>query len=111
MNCKIKPCSGRLIIEEREAVMKVGSIVLPEELRNRSQNEATEGKIIAMDKEAFEHLQKCDRPKIGYVVHFIKYDGIGKVYNKKHYRIISDKSVWGISKNYIELEEELIDNG
>jgi len=111
MICKIKPLSHRLIIEEKSAEMKVGSIVMPENLKDRSQIEMTEGTIICMAEDAFDYYIESERPKIGDIVHFIKYDGIGKTYNKKNYRILQDESVWGISSKYIQHDEELIDNG
>ncbi len=109
MNCKIKPLSHRIIVEERPAVMKVGSVLMPDSIKGPSQNGMTEGKIICMAQDSFDYLEESDRPKVGDIVHFIKYDGIGKNYNKKPYRILMDDSIWGISDEYIALDEEIID--
>lgn len=108
IECKIKPLSHRVIIEEREAIMKVKGIIMPNSVESGSQKQITEGKVICMAADAFDFLEKSERPTIGCIVHFVKYDGIGKVYNKKNYRILMDDSIWGISKGYIELDEELI---
>lgn len=108
MNCKIKPLSHRIIVEERSALKQVGSILMPDTLNARSQVEITEGTILCMAKDAFDYLEEALRPGIGSVVHFIKYDGIGKSYNKRNYRILMDESIWGISDKFIELDEDLL---
>jgi co-chaperonin GroES (HSP10) len=110
MICKIKPYSHRLIIEERPPMKKVGMIEMPEEVNRRAQVEATEGMIICMAPDAFDYLEEDQRPKLNDVVHFIKYDGIGKCYNKRNYRILLDESIWGSSSKYIQLDEDLIAN-
>jgi co-chaperonin GroES (HSP10) len=109
MNCKIKPLSHRIIVEERPAEMKVKSIVMPNSIKSESQQAIPEGKIICVAENAFDYLEKEERPQVGDIVHFIKYDGIGKNYNKKYYRILMDESIWGTSDKYIGLDEELVD--
>ena len=108
MNCKIKPLSHRIIIEERQAIKEVRGIVMPDKVVDGAQLAITEGKIIDMAPNAFDWMVDADKPKIGDVVHFLKYEGIGKIYSDKYYRILMDDSVWGISKEYIELDEALI---
>jgi co-chaperonin GroES (HSP10) len=109
IECKIRPLSHRIIIEEREVIMKVGSIEMPGSIKDRSQQAMTEGKIICMAEDAFDFLPEGSKPQIGDIVHFVKYDGIGKTYDKKNYRILMDDSVWGLSKDFIELDEKIID--
>jgi len=108
MKCKIEPFSHRVIVEERPAETQVKGIIMPESLKDRAQAEITEGVIVDMADDAFDFLLDNKKPKIGDVIHFIKYDGIGKCYNKKNYRILHDESVWGRSEKYIKLEEDLV---
>lgn len=109
MNCKIKPMSHRIIVAEKPASEKIKGIVMIQRTVEESQAGRTEGKVLCMASDAFDYLDEKDRPKVGDVVHFIKYDGIGKEYNKINYRIVMDESVWGISKEYISKDEDLID--
>lgn len=110
MKSKIKPILHYLIVEERLAIKKVGRIEMPGTVIEDSQNQITEGIIIDMGPTAFSELDTNDRPKIGDVVYFLKYEGIAKVYNKKFYRILSDAAVYGVSKKYLELDEDLLAN-
>jgi len=106
--CLIKPLSHRLIVEERSAIKQIGSIALAETTVNINQSQVTEGIVISMAIDAFDYLDESERPKLGDVVHFIKYDGIGKEFGEKKYRILKDDSVWGISDPFLELDKDLL---
>jgi chaperonin GroES len=111
MNCKLKPIKHMIIVEERTFEEKTkGGILIPENNRTQYQNMSTEGIIVALGTTAFEYLPEECRPKIGDVVHFQKYDGIGKRYNEKNFRILADENVYAISDKYLETNEEIIVN-
>ena len=109
IKCKIKPLSHWLIVETRRAEEKSkGGIVMTSKTVSEGTYAATEGKIIAMAPDCFDWHDKKDRPKIDDIVHFIKYEGIGKCYAEKDYRIISDQAIHGLSSKYLEEFDELL---
>ena len=108
MNCKIQPLSHKVIIEQRPSMKKVGSIIMVESVNKQSDLEATEGTIVAMAEDCFDYIEESKRPKVGDVVHFPKYEGLGKCYSNNNYRILLDETIWGISSRFIQLDEDLI---
>lgn len=109
--CKIKPMSHWLIIEVRKASEKSkGGVLMPSKTVSDGTMAATEGKIVAMNADCFDWIEQSNRPKIGNVVHFIKYEGIGKCYAEKDYRIISDEAIHGVSTEYLNEEDKLIED-
>lgn len=109
--CKLKIIGNRILVEEKIFDKKTkGGIYLPENELDRYQNMTTEGKIVAMGETAFEGL--CPgtiAPRIHDIVYFQKYDGLGKRYNNKNYRILSDEEVFATSERYIEDDEDILD--
>jgi co-chaperonin GroES (HSP10) len=111
IKCKIKPLSHWLIVETRVAEKKSkGGILMTSKTVSEGTYAATEGKIVALAPDCFDWYEENERPKIGDIVHFIKYEGIGKCYNEKDYRIISDQAIHGISSEYLKEEDEVIIN-
>ncbi len=88
---KIVPISHRLIVEERKFEEKLKSgILLPTETVISGQYAQNEGIIIDMSIDAFDSVPQSQRPKLGQIVYFQKYAGIGKRYGDKNYRILVD---------------------
>jgi co-chaperonin GroES (HSP10) len=109
MNTKIRVIGNRILIAEKEFDKKSkGGIYFPDDKVNEYQNMSTEGKIVAMGANAFMDFDEKERPKVGDIVYYQKYDGIGKKYNDKNYRILIDECVFGVSDRYIEASEDLM---
>lgn len=109
MNYKLRPIGHRLLIEERiyEPKSKGGIIVASEKSQEEYQCAQTEGKIIAMGSQVFDFLPEEERPSLGDIVYYQKYDGYGKKYANTNYRLLIDENVFAVSKNYIDYDEEL----
>ena len=107
---KITVIANRLLIEEKVFEEKTkGGIVLPKDRLEEYQAMSTEGTIVAMGDTCFAGCKILGRPQVGDVVYFQKYDGIGKKYGGKDYRILPDDCIFGFSKRYVESAEDLID--
>lgn len=105
---KVKPTSHCLIVEEKiyEAKSK-GGIAIPDHLVDQYQNAQNEGIIVAMAADCFDYCDESDRPKLGDVVYFGKYDGKGKKYNNIPFRTLHDTEIYSSSENYIDYNESL----
>lgn len=69
----IEPIDTRVLIRPDEAPVKLGSIHLPEQVREKDEAATTRGVIVAMGAPAFEHLEPADRPQIGDAVAFKRF--------------------------------------
>jgi len=108
MKCKLHVLSHRVLLDEPAVEEKTkGGIALPSDCLNKYQNMQTEGTIVDMAVDAFDFMPEEDKPKIGDVVYYQKYDGIGRKYGSKFYRILVDDMVFAKSDRIIEPEEEL----
>jgi len=102
---KLSPLKNYFLVKERVAIQKVGNIVMPANILESSQNQITEGEIIALGPNAFESCR--DDFPIGSIVKFIKYSGQAMVYNKIYYRLLLDDEVIAKLDHYLGLDEDL----
>lgn len=86
---------------------KIGTIVLPEMLSEKTRDMGEEVKIVAMGEDAFSDLAEENRPKIGDLVAIKRYEGstLGKtveeVFKEKmqgdfEFRVIQDTRILAI---------------
>lgn len=98
----------RLLVLEKIFEEKTkGGIVIPQDQVKQFQNMSCEGRIIAMASDAFDFWPDDQKPKIGQVVYFKKYDGEGVEYNKNPYRIILDELINRWTDDFAETEDEI----
>jgi len=105
---KIWVAENRILIKERvyEEQVKL-SIALPESAKDKYQDMATEGRILALGESAFSDIDVLRRPKIGDIIYFQKFDGFGIRYKDVNYRILTDDCHLCFSHDYIDKDEDL----
>jgi len=92
-----KPCGEKVLIELVTLEEKTkGGIVLPDEHRERERRQQTTGIIRAIGPTAFLDMvtNEEDIPKVGTLVHFLKYAGITLTINEKEYQVINDDEIF-----------------
>ncbi len=108
---KSHPNTHRVWVEEKIFEEKTkGGLVLPDDVVKQSQNMAMEGRIISMASNAFTGIDfenMTDKPRVGDVVYFKKYDGEAYIYNKKPYRIILDSLIYHWTDDYLEPDDDI----
>lgn len=98
----------RILIEERVVEEKTnGGIILPSKNLEEYQAAQCEGIIVAEGDDCFLDWGDDNKPNIGDVVYFNKYDGKGKTYGGKFYRILVDEMVDCKSAEYLDKWDEL----
>ena len=109
INSILRPLNHKVLVEERSFADKTkGGILLPQDKVEQYQSAVCEGLIVDMAKDAFDYYTDDDRPKIGEIVHFPKFEGILRKYNNKNYRLIHDETIYAESNKYLEKEDEII---
>lgn len=108
----IYPNTHRVWVAEKIFEEKTkGGVIIPDDLVRQYQNMSCEGRIVAMAENAFagdDFIGMTDsKPKIGDIVYFKKYDGLGYTYNKKPYRVIIDSLIEHWSTDFIEPEDDI----
>src|SRR5574340_1230224 len=108
-NLKIRPINHRVLIEERkfEEKSKGGIYFAPNKVAEYQAGEC-EGTIIALANDAFDYMPEDERPKVGDIVHFIKYEGYLREYDGRNYRIILDEMICAVADKYLNKEESII---
>jgi co-chaperonin GroES (HSP10) len=108
MKCKIQVLNHRVLLEEQPFKDRSeGGILFPPDKMDHYQNQQTEGLIIDMGPECFDFIAEERRPKIGDILFYQRYDGIGRKYGNKYYRILNDEMAFAKSDRFIEQKEEL----
>jgi co-chaperonin GroES (HSP10) len=96
-----------VLVEERQFEEKTtGGIVLPGNTINEGQKGEYSGIVLALSKKAFDYEPE-ERPDIGDVVYFRKYEGYAFVLNGINYRFILDEIIYAKSKTYLNKEESI----
>ena len=70
---ELKPVNCNVLIRPDDAADKIGSIMLPDSIRERDQHAATEGVIVSMCDDAFHEMEARSLP--GTRVCFTRYSG------------------------------------
>jgi len=94
----------KVLVEPVKAVTKTaGGIVLPEQVIEKDQHAAMEGKICGMSPFAFSYEEwpvGAPKPKIGDTVVFARYSGITQKGNDGvEYRIMNDKDIVAVRRS------------
>ena len=90
----VKPVNCNVLVLPDEADGKIGSIVLPESIKERDQHAQTEGALVAMCDDAFQEM--AEKPAIGSRVCFAKYAGSAVVVDGVSHRLMKDIDVTGL---------------
>lgn len=93
----IQPTEYRVLVLPKPVEEKIGSILLPDQVKEQNQFAQMEGTIVAASPLAFtygEWPEGADAPKVGDRVLFGKYSGaIVKGRDGKDYRLVNDKDI------------------
>lgn len=97
----VHPVEYKILIDPTPIESKIGSIILPDEVKEREQFAQIKGRIIAVSPHAFSYEDAAawertgaEKPKPGDIVLYGKYLGIKvKGRDGKDYLIVSDKDI------------------
>lgn len=92
----ICPTEYKILVKPKDVDDKIGSIIIPDQTKERDQHAQMEGVIIAVSPLAFsyDNWKDASPPKAGDRVLFAKYSGaIVKGKDGVEYRIVNDKDV------------------
>lgn len=93
----INPTEFKVLIKPDEVSEKKGSIIIPEQSKEREQHAQMTGTIIAMSPLAFTYSDDWPddtRPKAGDRVMYAKFSGFEAIgFDGKHYKLVNDKDV------------------
>jgi co-chaperonin GroES (HSP10) len=97
----INPTEYKVLIDPMQVEEKVGSILLPDQIKERDKFAQTKGRIVAVSPLAFSYAEPEDwerygakKPKPGDVVLYAKYAGVTvKGRDGKDYTLCVDKDI------------------
>lgn len=94
----IQPTEFKVLIKPKAVEDKVGSIIIPEQVKDRDQFAQMEGELVAVSPLAFTYVEQwpagAEKPKVGDKVLFAKYSGATVTgLDKVEYRIVNDKDI------------------
>lgn len=100
----IAPTEFKILILPAKVENKIGSILIPDESKDRQQFAQMEGEIVAVAPLAFSYATKAEwetvgaePPKVGDKVLFAKFAGaIHKGRDGVEYRIVNDKDITAV---------------
>lgn len=98
----IYPTEYRVLIRPKEVSDKIGSIIIPDESKDRNQFAQIEGTLVAISPLAFTYANEgewagASKPKPGDVVLYAKYAGaVVKGRDGVDYRIVNDKDITAV---------------
>jgi len=98
----IHPTEYRVLIKPKEVGDKIGSIIIPDESKDRNQFAQMEGTLVAVSPLAFTYANESEwngspKPKPGDRVMFAKYAGaVVKGRDGADYRIVNDKDITAV---------------
>lgn len=105
----LRPLNHKVLVKERLFEEKTkGGILIPEHKREQYQAAVCEGEIVALAKDAFDYYEMEQRPKVGEIIHFPKYEGILRKYNDINYRLVHDETIFAVADHYLETEEDIL---
>lgn len=91
----IWPVEHKVLIDPMPVEEKIGSILLPDESKEREQFAQMKGRIVAVSPFAFDYAEYGDqKPQPDTLVLFAKYAGVivrGK--DGKEYRLVNDQDI------------------
>lgn len=89
-----------LVLPEKVEEKTKGGILLPDEIKERDQHAAMQGRVIAISPTAFNFDEKAPRPAVGEAVIFARYSGVTiKGSDGQDYRLMNDKDIAGVRRN------------
>lgn len=94
-----KPAGYRLLIEIPKKEEKVGSIIIPDNTRDREQTASIVGRVLSMGDDAYVDPDKYPTGpwcKVGDWVVFRAYSGTRIKIDGNEYRLINDDTVEGV---------------
>lgn len=96
----ILPTEYKVLVKPKDIEEKVGSIYIPEQVKDRDQHAQIEGDLVAISPLAFSYDGWPDgarKPQVGDRVFYAKYSG-AEVEGKdgKKYRLINDKDIGAV---------------
>ena len=100
----IRPSEFKVLIKPLEVEEKVGSIILPDQNKEREQFAQIQGHIIDVSPGAFTYLDQSEwrgqKPKIGELVIYAKYAGFNVRGPKDgvEYTIVNDKDICAVTE-------------
>lgn len=95
----ILPTEYKVLVKPKPAENKIGSIIVPDETKDRNQFAQTEGELVAISPLAFTYANEAEwagapKPKPGDRVLYAKYAGTTvKGKDGADYRLVNDKDV------------------
>ena len=100
-----KPTEYNVVIAPATMPDKVGSLILPQETRDKMSDAQQVGRIIALSPVAFNYERWPDGaepPRVGDIVWFARYAGAQfEGMDGKQYRIVKDKDLSGVLEDGI----------
>ena len=94
----INPTEFKVLIEPKPVETKIGSIIIPDQIKEHEKYATTEGRIVAISHLAFTYAtpEEWDgkKPKAGDAVLYAKYAGVRvKGRDGKEYLLVNDKDL------------------
>lgn len=93
----IEPIGDIVLVKLDEVEEKVGSVLLPEDYRDRKQVAATTGTIISLGSDAFLDFTDMRKPQVGDRIVFKRYAGSqAEGVDVENYYLMKAKDVFGV---------------
>ena len=91
------PIGVRVVVLPDEVEEKVGSIYMPDTVRDKERMAQVKATVVAMGGNAFDGIDGM-RPDIGSRVYVGKYAGIHKVGKDEKYQVVNDEDIIAVIK-------------